>query len=173
MRNHIAIISIPLAFLWVILTGQYNLLSLILGYAIGWGILTMVNGETLKVHPARLPSQLWALLIYIIQLAIDIFLSSVDVARRVLTLEKEPKINPGIIAVKTQDRSNNPLITALSAHAISITPGELVIDFQEGEETIMYVHTLDVERSRWTVEAAQARRLKLIRRILGYESEEG
>ena len=55
--------------------------------------------------------------------------------------------------------------SAFSAHGITITPGELVIDF-DGSRA-MYVHCLDVEASAASAPGAQAKRLKLLRRIAG------
>ena len=62
----------------------------------------------------------------------------------------------------------NDVIAAFSAHGITITPGELVVDF-DGART-MFVHCLDVEASAQSAPAAQAKRLQLLRRILGSAS---
>jgi multicomponent Na+:H+ antiporter subunit E len=93
----------------------------------------------------------------------DIWLSSVDVARRVLN--PDMPLNPGILRVDTQDEDESDITAAFSAHGITITPGELVVDF-DGSLT-MYVHCLDMEESAKHAVAAQARRLKLLRRIIG------
>jgi multicomponent Na+:H+ antiporter subunit E len=66
--------------------------------------------------------------------------------------------------VPTQDETHSASIAALSAHAITITPGELVVDFDGAK--VMYVHCLDTEATSKTADPAQAARLKLLRRVL-------
>jgi multicomponent Na+:H+ antiporter subunit E len=107
-----------------------------------------------------LPVQVFWLVVYIVQLSWSILLSSVDVARRVL--DPRLPIQPGEIIVPTQD--SHPLIGALSAHAITAAPGEMVIDLNEHE---MIVHTLDVEATRGRIDAEQTNRMQLLRRIMG------
>lgn len=165
---HIITLSLPFSFLWMILTGEMNPAGFVLGFFISAGILTLVHGERAEVSVKRLPFQLVAITIYILQLAVDIFLSSIDVARRVL--DPRLPIDPGIISVPTQDTTDNQIVSALSAHAITITPGEMVVDFEhDGNQNIMLVHTLDKNSSRDQLADQQTRRLNLIRRILGQQ----
>jgi multicomponent Na+:H+ antiporter subunit E len=126
------------------------------------------NDEPVRL--SKIPGQLIGLVIYVIRLAIDVFLSGVDVAGRVI--RPSLPIKPDVQRVNTQDATNDNLISALSAHSITITPGELVIDFEEGEhgETIMLVHTLDKDASNMEkLTRDQTKRLKLIRQILGHD----
>jgi multisubunit Na+/H+ antiporter MnhE subunit len=68
------------------------------------------------------------------------------------------------VAISTKDAKHDPLILALSANYISLTPGELVVAVRD--DHMMYVHCLDVDASAAVMEAAQAKRLGLLRRIL-------
>jgi multicomponent Na+:H+ antiporter subunit E len=174
----IFLMSIPMALLWMIFVGQFSLESSIVGYIFGIGILLIIRINTfqkddgsIKLH--RIPFQLIALIWYIFQLSIDVVLSGIDVGKHVI----QPKlsINPDVQTISTQDKDNNWLVSALSAHSITITPGELVIDFKEDEngQTLMLVHTLDKERSNIDkLKHDQAMRLKLIRQILGHDEPE-
>lgn len=172
------VLAFPMALLWMIFSAQFTVESFVIGYIFGFAIMLLVQINTsfesdkpiIRLH--RLPSQLVALIIYIIKLSIDVILSGFDVAVRVI----QPKmpIAPGFREISTQDKSNTALVSALSAHSITITPGEFVIDFGEDAtgQTTMLVHTLDKHQS--TVEkldADQARRLDLIYRILGQDRE--
>ena len=163
--------SIPMAVIMMILSGDYTWETFLVGMIAGFAILNMLENDTVDLNFARLPGQVIALVIYLARLFIDIVLSGVDVARRVLSPTVD--INPGIIPVETGDPSNNAVIAALSAHSITITPGEMVIDFVEMENrTIMYVHALDVEDSKDSVSETQTRRLRLYDRILGRSASE-
>ena len=70
-------------------------------------------------------------------------------------------------------RAKNELVSAMSAHGITITPGELVVDFKESngsEGATMIVHSLnsDVSGSK-RLEQDQRLRLKRIKGILGHD----
>lgn len=156
--------AVPLMLIWVVLSDQYNPVGFALGYAFGLGTLLLAHGPGQRIPLLRVPGRVIALLHYTLLMFWDIFLSGVDVATR--ALNPRLPIKPGIIRVDTQDENGNWLISAFSAHSITITPGELVVDFEWGDETLMYVHCLDVDRSAPNLEQNQARRLRLLRRIM-------
>jgi multisubunit Na+/H+ antiporter MnhE subunit len=103
------------------------------------------------------------MLIYVLSLYWDILVSGLSLTRRVLS--PDMRLRTGIVAISTQDANHDPLILALSANYISLTPGELVVEVRD--DHMMYVHCLDVDASAAVLEAGQARRLELLRRILG------
>lgn len=152
-----------MAGLWMIVTSSLSPDSFLVGFVLALAILLLIRPENTLVDRRRLPDQLAAFAIYLVTLFRDIFISSVDVARRVLS--PDMPLNPGIIAVHTQDKDESDLTAAFSAHGITITPGELVVDF-DGSHT-MYVHCLDIEASAQNAVSAQAKRLALLRRITG------
>jgi len=169
-------LAFPMALLWMALSGEFSLVSLIVGYVFGAAVLLTIRLNTSfdrgnsPVRLLRIPDQILAFVIYIARLSIDVILSGIDVAWRILTPPNQDlPIAPGVFEVSTQDETNNLFVSALSAHSITITPGELVIDFEErGGETIMLVHALDKDSSNIeNLEREQANRLGLIRRILG------
>jgi multicomponent Na+:H+ antiporter subunit E len=156
------LIPLPMAVIWVILTDQVSLTSLVIGYIIGVGITSLLSrGKHIDIQPAKLPGEITVLVTYSFSLARDVFLSGVDVALRVIGVRPT---RTGIIAVSVQDDSD--IIAGLSAHSITITPGELVVDFDESRR-IMYVHCLDVEMSMPKLDSDQAERLDKFKRILG------
>jgi multisubunit Na+/H+ antiporter MnhE subunit len=91
------------------------------------------------------------------------FRSSLKVVK--LVLSPEIKLATGVIALQTGDLSEEQVLTALSAHAINTTPGEMVIDIADGG--VLYVHCIDLEASRKVIDEEQVQRLKLLKRILG------
>lgn len=161
------LLSVPLALVWMVVTANISLGSFFVGCILGFAILLLVRAEHPTIQLRRLPDQLLAFVIYTVTLARDVVLCSIDVARRVL--QADMPLNPGIIAVATQDSQENEVIAAFSAHGITLTPGELVLDF-DGSRT-MYVHCLDVAASSKTASDAQTKRLRLLRRILGNDPE--
>jgi multicomponent Na+:H+ antiporter subunit E len=170
-----------MALFWIILSQEVSVQGFVVGYVFGVAILqsirlnTRFDREDIPINPAKLPSQLFWLVVYTAILAWDVFVSGVDVARRVI----QPKmpINPGQQCISTYDETSTPLISAMSAHSITITPGELVIDFNTDHESCadcdpkkstMLIHTLDREASNRTrLIADQHRRLELIQRMIG------
>ncbi|MCC7452299.1 MAG: Na+/H+ antiporter subunit E [Anaerolineae bacterium] len=162
------ILSVPMALAWMPLTANVSLESFGVGFVLSFAILTLLfYGEPdASVTWRRLPDQAAAAVLYLLVLFRDIYLSSVDVAKRVVN--PDMPLNPGIIAVSTQlesaDETTAGTIAAVSAHGITITPGELVVDF-DGTR-VMYVHCLDVTASTQVAASNQAKRMALLRRIV-------
>lgn len=168
MLTRYALVALPMAVVWVILTSQVSVWSFGIGYVISFAIALLLSRswETpLNFSLLKLPGQLFATLVYSLFLTWDILQAGIDVALRVFGVRP---LNPGIIAVSTQDEEDNDVIDGLSAHGITITPGQLVVDFSEDRNT-MYVHALDVDASVPELDPDQARRLKYFRRMLGYD----
>jgi multicomponent Na+:H+ antiporter subunit E len=164
------IIAFPLALLFVTLSDQWSIGGLTTGYIIGLGVVSLTGVGTMRVNILRLPMQIFWAVIYIARLFIDIVLSSIDVTWRVL--HPNLPINPDEIAVAVQDKQHRLLVSALSAHAITVTPGELVVDFEtRADEVVMIVHTLDINSSSSKINHEQLSRLRLIHRILGGQTQ--
>jgi multicomponent Na+:H+ antiporter subunit E len=161
------LLAFPMALAWMPLTANISVESFGVGYVLSFAILRVLFHGAPPAYRSgqHLPDQVLAAVLYLLMLFRDIFISAVDVAKRVI----DPKmpLAPGIIAVETQidaesgETADN--IAAASAHGITITPGELVVDF-DGNQTI-YVHCLDVGASAQVAEANQTRRLVFLRRI--------
>jgi multicomponent Na+:H+ antiporter subunit E len=148
---------------WMVITNRLTLESFVIGFLAGLAVTLLFKTQGMQISARQLPQQVYALLIYTLILLRDIVLSGLDVTRRVLS--PEMPLKPGVIAVDTQDDSRSPLIAALSADVITLTPGELVVEVEDNH--ILYVHCLDVEASSKNVDRQQALRLKLFKRILG------
>ncbi|MBX3084255.1 MAG: Na+/H+ antiporter subunit E [Anaerolineae bacterium] len=163
--------AIPMALAWMLLTSMPTLEGFGVGLVLSIAVLTLLfSNEPSPIPTWRdLPSRVAAAVVYFVILLRDIFLAAIDVAKRVI--DPAMPLNPGIIATATQFEPTTPeeeavadTIAAISAHGITITPGELVVDF-DGNKT-MYVHCLDVVASSNVAESNQAKRLKLLRKIL-------
>jgi multicomponent Na+:H+ antiporter subunit E len=92
---------------------------------------------------------LFRLALYFSHLMIDIFLSGIDVARRVM--RKRLMISPGIIQVETSLHADDEI--ALNANSITLTPGTITIDVRKTEKgSIFSVHCISQEAVRSMLE---------------------
>jgi multicomponent Na+:H+ antiporter subunit E len=148
--------------LWVVyvaLTANWEVGNLVLGLLIAVGLTLLLRPEPRTIDPRRLPTAFLALMRYLIVVIYDMFASGLRVAR--ILLDPALPIKPGIIAIPTGCASE--LATALSAHSITLAPGEMVIEIDE--PGVMYVHALDATRAEEYVAGAQQLRQDLLRRI--------
>lgn len=153
----------PLMLLWVILSQEYTLISFVIGLVLGLAIAFAITPPGVLSSPAKLLRQAYWAVIYVVYLTYEVILSSIDVTRRVI-MPKMP-IDPAIIEIKTLDDTHNNRITALTSHAITMTPGELVV--RAHADGTLEVHVLDVGSA--TTQDDQVNRLKLLRKVLGYD----
>ena len=146
--------------LYIALTANIQFSNLVVGALISALIVALLRPQPRQVAMRRLPSQIWALLRYILLLAYDLVKSGVTVARIVL-LPSMP-IQPGILAIPSPCMSEAAL--ALSAHALTLTPGEMVIE--TGDDCILYTHCLDATRSQEYIAEAARLRSELLQKII-------
>jgi multicomponent Na+:H+ antiporter subunit E len=157
MEALITIVALTLTYLAV--SGNPEPRNVLLGLALACAATGLLRPRRHPPRISRLPAALWASLIYMTVLAADVIKSGVQVARLVLT--PSLPIRPGIVAIPSGCETD--LATALSAHAISITPGELVVEIDE--RGVMYTHCLDAREAPRYVAEAQRMRRDLLRRI--------
>lgn len=160
----------PLIFavLWVLMTGRIEPISFLIGYLIGfivtWLVMSTLD-EQPTYHTKNLPIRILELMGYVIKLNWEIVLSGVDVFLRIINVRPT---RSGIVAIPIQDPEDNTIIAGLSAHSITITPGQLVVAFDR-ENKVLYVHCLDVDSMFPTMEADQNKRMHKLRRISGLD----
>jgi len=158
------ILAIPFGLVWVILTTVVSIESYFIGYFLGMILIGLsVRSIDTDIDLVRFPAQAWAFIRYSIYMTWQIALAAWDMTLRVLGTKP---VRPGIIAVPIGDETNDDIIGGASAHSITITPGEMVVDYDK-EGKVMYVHCVDVEQSGKTLEPAQTYRLAYFKRILG------
>lgn len=155
--------ALPVSVVWVAITGRVTLDSLALGYVLGLLALFALRLMGIRFDTPLTPDQPVALVQYAWGILWNGFRSSLKVVK--LVLSPQIKLATGVVALQTGDLSEDQLLTALSAHAINTTPGEMVIDIADGG--VLYVHCLDFEASRKVIDQEQVARLTLLRRILG------
>jgi multicomponent Na+:H+ antiporter subunit E len=150
---------VALLLVYLALTGNLQPSNLLVGALVAALATVLVRPAQGPFDARRLPGAVWATVRYIGLLAADVVKSGIGVARIVLA-PKLP-IRPGIVAVPSGCSSE--LAQALSAHALSITPGEVVIGIEEGGT--LYTHCLDATHSAEVVADLQALRRNLLSQI--------
>jgi len=138
IRN-VANLFVLLFLIWLLLTGTFELTSLLLGLTLAV-TLALIFGKNSNVFGRfRMTPKVFVYsLIYLFVLSWEIVKSNIDVALRVLN-PKLP-INPGIVKVKT--RLKSPIGRMILANSITLTPGTLTIDMKDDE---LYIHWIDVK----------------------------
>lgn len=148
--------------LWIIylaLTINFEFNNIVMGGVVSAGIVALMRPKRASINIRRLPTALIATFKYVGILLIDMFLSGVQVAS--IVFNPRLPIQPGIIAIPSLSESE--LSEALSAHAITVTPGEIVIEIDEFGN--MYTHCLIATESQKKAEDAQRLRINLLQKI--------
>lgn len=150
-----------------VLVGTYLALSanlqfsnVLLGFVIAVGILILIRFPRRPVRWSRLPLALVALVTFFGMLLYNVARSSLQMVR--LILHPKLPIKSGIIAIPAGCQSE--FGRAVSAHTISLPPGELFVEIDENGT--MYIHSLDVELTEKQAGAAQKIQGDLLHRIL-------
>ncbi len=152
--------------LWLVylaLTSNLELSNLVVGLLIALGLTALLHPDPYRVRPRRVPGVLWALLRYSFVVAKDFVAGGLQVAR--IVLDPKLPIHPAVIAIPSGTESE--LATALSSHAISLSPGAMVMEI--GEHGVMYTHTLDVSMPDEAYFELQRQRRDLLAKILPEE----
>lgn len=153
-------VSVPLFIVYLALTGNAEPANLVVGALVAVGIsLLRPKMDLPLMNLKRLPQFLWAGIRYLFVVAWDVVRGGISTAR--IVLDPNLPLNPGIIAIPSGTRSE--LGTALSAHSITLSPGEMVVAIDD--EGIMYTHCLNVDDSERMVADAQKLRKNLLSRM--------
>ena len=153
-------ISIPLFLVYLALSGNVQPSNLVIGALVSVDVALLMPKQELQFVPLkRLPQFLWAGIRYLFVVAWDVIRGGISTAR--IVLDPKLPLNPGIIAIPSGSKSE--LGTALSAHSITLSPGELVVAMDD--EGVMYTHCLNVDESEAMVAEAQSLRKNLLSRM--------
>ena len=150
-------IAIPLFAVYLILSGNATVPNLVVGALLTLGVSALLpEGDNAAIPWRRVPAFLWALLRYVFVVLWDVVKGGLATAH--IVLSPSMPLKTGIIAIPSGSKTG--LGTALSAHAITLSPGELVVEMDD--EGNMYTHCLDVDKSKAYVTQAQSLRQNLL-----------
>ncbi len=148
-----------LTLVYLALTSNLQVSNIVVGVLLALGVMALLRPPRRETDWAGAGTAVWSMAQYVLILAWDLIVSGFQVAR--IVLDPGLPIKPGIIAIPSGCQSE--LGTALSAHAITLTPGEMVVEMDENG--VMYTHTLDVTDAETAVAVAQQQRAELLAKI--------
>ena len=134
---NLLVLNAVLALGWAALMGSFTLLSLIIGFTIGYLALWVVRpmfGTTTYFE------RVWRVLRLAVLFIYELFVSSLRVVWDIVTPTHLSR--PGIIAMPLDATGDGEIL--LVANLISLTPGTLSLDISPDRKTL-YVHAMFVE----------------------------
>jgi multicomponent Na+:H+ antiporter subunit E len=146
---------VALVVLWVFLWDQVTVLTVVTGVLLAVGVT-----RALYLPPVLLSGRfnVWRGLLLGLRMTYDVTIASLQVAGLALNPRWQPMNS--IIAVQLLTRSD--LVTTLTAEAISVVPGTVVVDIDR-ERGLLYLHALgtrthaDIDRVRRDVLGTEER----------------
>lgn len=146
---------VALVAVWVFLWDHVDALTIVTGV-----LLAVAVTRVLYLPPVLLSGRFnpWRGLLFGLRMIFDVLLASFQVALAAMNPRWQPM--NAIIAVQLHTRSD--LVTTLTAEAISVVPGTLVVDIDR-ERGLLYLHALgtntdaDLERVRRAVLGVEGR----------------
>jgi multicomponent Na+:H+ antiporter subunit E len=148
-----------LALVYLALTSNLEPSNIVVGLLLAGGVVGLVRPPQRPTQPRRPLRSAVALVRYVLTLIHDMVVSGLQVAR--IVLSPSLPIRPGIVAIPAE--TNTELGIALSAHAVSLTPGELVVEIDD--DHMMYTHCLDATHAETYIKEAHDMRIELLNEI--------
>lgn len=135
------VVVLALLLLWIVVIGQVTVGQILLGLLFGiLFVLVSGAGQDTRIPLRDLPRRAANLLYYLLILVpYGIVRSNLEMAGQIL--QTGSTLQPGIVRVEVEPISENA--AALIGHAITLGPGEMVVDYSEDRRWI-YVHVIDV-----------------------------
>ncbi|QJQ94765.1 MULTISPECIES: Na+/H+ antiporter subunit E [Halomonadaceae] len=154
-----AIWNLLLALAWVVLSGDFTGLNLVVGLVFGYITLVLIEPqvEALKGYSARVPR----IIMFIGFFIKELILANLRVAFDIVTPPWHMK--PGVIAMPL--KAQTELEITMVANLISLTPGTLSLDVSD-DKRVLYIHAMfldDEEELRRGLEEMERRALELFR----------
>lgn len=132
-----ALPSVSLLVLYLLLTQNVQVSNLVIGTLVSVG-LTLLLGARSTLSWRRWPVLAYHVLGYGVRLAWDVVLNGLIVASMVLW--RRHRLNAEIVPFPAKSRSD--LGKAVQAHGITISPGQMVVGFENDK---LLVHCLDAK----------------------------
>lgn len=154
-----AIWNLLLGLAWVLLSGDFSGLNLLVGVIFGYIALLLIEPQvdSLKGYPARIPRIIGFICFFIKEL----IQANLRVAFDVLTPPWH--MQPGVIALPLSARTEMEI--TMVASLISLTPGTLSLDVSD-DKKVLYIHAMfldDEDELRRSLKHMEHRALELFR----------
>lgn len=159
LMGHLRLV-VPLVVVYFCLTGNLHPANCLFAVGIAAFLSGLASPPPWPILPRELPRALVTGLIYVVRLLIDIAKCGITVAKYILS--SSLPVRPGIVAVK--GGTTSPAVLAASAHGITVTPGEQVLEI--GTDGTLYTHALDAPGTAAGGNTAQSARVPPLAKIL-------
>jgi multicomponent Na+:H+ antiporter subunit E len=150
--------SILLSLAWAALQGEITLGNLVVGYALGYGIIALLaRGGVMPATLAGRTVHAVALAGFFVR---ELLVANLRVAADVLW--RADRIRPAVVAIPLDVTTDREIL--LLSMLINITPGSVTIDLSDDRRTL-YVHVMHMnsaEESRRDIKDGFERRVKLL-----------
>ena len=150
---------LPLTLLYIALSSNAEPSNWLLGLLLAAGITALLQPNPSPFVWRKAGTAVLAGARFLLTLLWDLVVSSYQVARMIVT-NTEP-VNQGIYALPTG--SDKTAVSVLSAQAITLTPGEMVVEMDDNG--LLYVHSLDMVTSAQSAQAAQKKRVAQLEKM--------
>lgn len=152
--------NIILAVAWAVLSESFDLVTLIVGFILGYGVLWLLQPLTGGSDRYFMRVYYWLKLIVLFHY--ELIVSSLTVAWDILT--PAHKARPAIIEMPLDVKSDAGIL--LVTNLITLTPGTLSIDVSDDRKTLrvhamfaddpeQLCHTLKSGMERWVIDAVE------------------
>ena len=129
--------NLMLALVWVAMTGHFDVVNLLLGFAFGYFVLLLLQRV---VGRSAYFTKSVILVRFVGFYLVEVVRSNIRVAVDVVT--PASRAQPGIVAVPLDARTDVEI--TLLANLITMTPGSLSIDVAD-DRSVIYVHSMFVD----------------------------
>ncbi|WFE49701.1 Na+/H+ antiporter subunit E [Micromonospora sp. WMMD1155] len=146
-----------LVLVWILLWGDVNWANLVGGLLVGTAVLFFYPLPAVTFGGRLRPG---ALLVFAGRFVVELVRASIHIAR----IAVQPGYRPRGAIIAVQLRVRTDLNLALTAEAVSLVPGTLIIEVDRRSATL-FVHVLDTHRPS-DLSAARKRTLAVERRLI-------
>lgn len=129
--------NLMLSLVWVAMTGRFDVVNLLLGFAFGFIVLFLLQRV---VGRSSYFTKSAVLVRFVVFYLADVLRSNIQVAADVVT--PASRARPCIVAVPLDARTDVEI--TLLANLITMTPGSLAIDVAD-DRSVVYVHAMYVD----------------------------
>ena len=141
------------------ITSNLEWQNILFGIFLAFIITLLIKLDQHTISWKQAPQTIFALTKYILVLMYDLIRSGFQVAW--IVLNPRLRLKSGVVAIPTECQSDMGM--ALNAHAITLTPGELVVEMSE--DGVLYTHCLDATHSETLIQDSQELREDLLKDI--------
>lgn len=153
------LLNLLLALAWVSLTGQFNPASFLVGFALSYLALWLMQRT---MGPSPYFGRVRRTVAFALFFFWEITLANLRVAVQILS--PRPSLRPAVIAIPLEAQTDLGIV--FLANLLTLTPGTLSLDVSD-DRRVLYLHVIqveDVEEARQGVKASIERRvLELLR----------